>query len=194
VRLNLGCGEDVRPGYTNVDLRPTHPDVKIVDLSAFPWPFEDGSAEEILMLDFLEHFPYRETERILIECHRVLRAGGALVIQVPDAEHLALALAQTDEYLCNRCGNGIVGREHDLWDAHCSKCGQDVDDISEAAMRRLYGGQDYPGNWHHTAFTKTSLSLKAFRNGFSNPMWEEEEHQFKNWNFKGRFVKMEDIW
>ena len=204
MKLNLGCGDDIRLGYVNVDFRKTHPSVVEVDLSKFPWPFADDSVDEILMLDFLEHFPYRVTDQILLECYRIMRdhrplegivmpPSTGLVIQVPDGKHLAMALGQVGEYLCNRCGGKIVGQEHKDWDAHCGKCGQDLDDIFDAAMRRLYGGQDYPGNWHQTCFTKDSLGDIARKHGFGWSHYEEEEHQWKNWNFKMVFFKG-DIW
>lgn len=188
MKLNLGCGNDIRDGYTNVDMRETHPSVMVADLSQLPWPFEDDSAEEILMLDFLEHFPYAQTKRILLECYRVLRSDGTVVIQVPDGEHLMRAFCMSGNYLCNRCG-GSMGSNP----LPCMQCEQGTDEIAEAAMRRLYGGQDYPGNFHFTAFTKHSLQMKAADVGLELVGYEENEHQYKNWNFKARF-KRGDIW
>lgn len=193
MRLNLGCGNDIKEGYTNVDCRQTHQSVIVVDLSVLPWPFEDQSADEILMLDFLEHFPYAQTKQILMECYRVLRSDGELVIQVPDGVVLSQALAQRGEYPCNNCGTKMYGLEHDRWVEKCPKCGQDDDDISEAAMKRIFGGQDYPGNFHMTCFTPDSLSLKARSCGLYWNRYEEEHHQHLNWNFKSVFRKG-DIW
>lgn len=184
MRLNLGCGNDIRDGYVNVDFRQTHPTVMVVDLSKIPWPFPDQSADEILMLDFLEHFPYTQTPRILLECYRVLKTDGDLIIQVPDGGHLANALSLQGEYLCNRCGTKM----NDSYRS-CSECGQSATEIAEAAMRRLYGGQDFPGNFHFTCFTQSSLMHKAAAAGLQ---WDEElepEHQYANWNFKIRFKR-----
>lgn len=191
MRLNLGCGDDIREGYTNVDFRKTHSIVEVVDLSKFPWPFRDGTADEILMLDFLEHFPYRDTRKILLECYRVLSLAGTVVIQVPDGRHLTHALGQVGEYLCNRCGYRIDD-ERSL-SGKCDQCGQTLAEISEAAMMRLYGGQDYPGNFHQTCFTEVSLVQKAGQTGLILVDFEEIDHQYKNWNFKARFRKG-DIW
>lgn len=52
MKLNLGCGDKKYDGYVNVDLHGS-PDVTC-DLSVFPWPFEDASAEEP---DILGTFP-----------------------------------------------------------------------------------------------------------------------------------------
>lgn len=201
MKLNLGCGSDIRPGYVNVDFRSLPGVNLVVDLSVVPWPFAFESVDEILMLDFLEHFPYSLTEALLMQCFGVLRPRGELVIQVPDVQHLARALSQEGEYLCNRCGEKMwediqspAGDVHVSNLPRCPRCGQSADSISEAAMRRMFGGQDFPGNFHQTAFTKRSLELKAHRCGFTEvPRYEEEAHQWANWNFKTRFVKG-DVW
>lgn len=194
MRLNLGCGNDIRDGYTNVDFRKTHPDVLEVDLSKFPWPFEDSSVDEILMLDFLEHFPYRDTQRIILEVYRVLTPNGQVVIQVPDARHLMHALVQEGDYLCNNCGTKMHGLDSPDYIAKCQGCGQRDDDVSAAAMRRLYGGQDFPGNFHYTCFTENSLDQLLYGNGFSVAQREEAEHQYRNWNMKRRYSKGEMSW
>ena len=191
MRLNLGCGLDIKQGYVNVDFRKL-PGVDVVaDLSA-NWPFKDGCAEEILLLDFLEHFPYRQTSFILMECHRVLADGGTVVIQVPDGEHLTRALGMIGEYLCNRCGGTMGGGEFSAI-RPCQKCGQTAEEIADAAMRRLYGGQDYVGNYHQTCFTREMLKRRARDCGLEFVGYEEKDHQYANWNFKARF-KRGDIW
>lgn len=195
MRLNLGCGNDIREGYVNVDFRQIDPRVVIVDLSKFPWPFEDQSADEILMLDLLEHFPYAQTKLILLECYRVLRSDGTVVIQVPDMEILASVFVgdTTTQYLpfqCNRCGCWLNTATQD---GSCQGCGQTLSDIREAAMMRLFGGQNYPGNWHHTCFTKQMLTEKAASVGLELLSDEDQEQQAPNWNFKMRFRKG-DIW
>lgn len=186
MKLNLGCGDDIREGYLNVDFRKTHTSVWIADLSRFPWPFKDGEAEEILMLDFLEHFSYRKTSQILLECNRILLPEGELVIQVPDAPQLGRAISMTGEYFCNRCGGTMGG---DPPKEQCESCGQSALDIADDAICRLFGGQDCQGNWHQAAFTPELLEFRCGHAGFVLVGYEEREHQEKNWNFKARFAK-----
>ncbi len=193
LRYNLGCGDDIRPYYCNVDFRKTGPSVLEYDLSKFPWTFaEDESADEVMMLDFLEHFPYRDTKRILMECYRILKPGGELVIQVPDAEILSKVMLE-HHFQCNRCGTWINDMTCVPKDTECRKCNQQISNMKEAAMMRLFGGQDYPGNTHYTCFTRVMLALKAGDCGFQGMTLEEEEHQAANWNFKARFFKG-DVW
>ena len=90
MRLNLGCGLDVRDGYINIDVRKVHPKILVLDLEKeLLRPFPDGSAEEIIAKDFVEHLSWRVVEDFLRDCYRVLKRGGRMYIQVPDLEAIA---------------------------------------------------------------------------------------------------------
>jgi len=90
VKLNLGCGLDVRDGYINIDVRKVHPKILVLDLEKeLLRPFPDSSAEEIIAKDFIEHLSWRVVEDFLRDCYRVLKRGGRMYIQVPDLEAIA---------------------------------------------------------------------------------------------------------
>lgn len=79
-RLNLGCGTDIRPGWVNLDIANL-PGVDVVhDINTLPLPFEEGSFDEILCNDILEHV---DLPPVLKDCHRILAAGGRMRIEVP---------------------------------------------------------------------------------------------------------------
>lgn len=86
VRLNLGCGDKILPGYVNVDVvasrRGQTPDVlcDLKDLSVF----ESNSADEILAVHVVEHFWRWEIEDTLREWVRVLKPGGQMVLECPN--------------------------------------------------------------------------------------------------------------
>jgi SAM-dependent methyltransferase len=86
MKLNLGCGADIRPGYVNVDgnyavTDKTPPGVVLHDLNQFPWPFPDNTADEILMWHVFEHLP--DTFKVMREIKRILKKGGRFYGQVP---------------------------------------------------------------------------------------------------------------
>lgn len=137
VKINLGCGLDKRPGYINVDIRKeVDPDL-VWDMERTPYPFPDESAEEILMKDSLEHVSWRKVEDVIRECHRILKRGGVLRIQVPDLVAIAKKVILLGSY--------------------------DWDQISYW----VYGGQDYPENTHKSGFTISTLKRLLERHGFA---------------------------
>jgi SAM-dependent methyltransferase len=121
--LNLACGDQAHPEWTNVELWPhsirydapllgwffrrldakrTHLDscgvpVRFADLrDGIPYPGE--SFDVVYHSNFLEHLDRAGAERLLRECRRVLRPGGLLRVVVPDLELQARAyLAALDE-------------------------------------------------------------------------------------------------
>lgn len=85
IKLNLGCGTKKMPGFVNVDKFPTFsPDV-VWDLETFPWPFEDNTAEEIVLHHTLEHLGQTPEIflRIMQELYRISAPDAQLLIAVP---------------------------------------------------------------------------------------------------------------
>lgn len=79
MKLNVGCGTDVLPGWVNVDRHPG-PGVTQADLGA-QWPWKTGTVSEVLASHVLEHVedPYH----FVSEAARVLRPGGVLRLFLP---------------------------------------------------------------------------------------------------------------
>ena len=46
MKLNLGCGKDIKTGYINLDI-VDYGGNEIHDITTFPYPFEDNTFEEI---------------------------------------------------------------------------------------------------------------------------------------------------
>lgn len=86
VKLNLGCGDKILPGFVNVDVVESRagmrPDV-ICDLHQLT-PFADDSADEIMAIHVVEHFWRWEVVDVLKEWVRVLKPGGRLILECPN--------------------------------------------------------------------------------------------------------------
>ena len=86
VRLNLGCGDKILPGYVNVDAAPGRggktPDVvcDLRDLAVFP----TAVADEVMAIHVVEHFWRWEIATVLKEWTRLLKPGGRMVVECPN--------------------------------------------------------------------------------------------------------------
>lgn len=85
-KLNIGCGEDIREGWCNVDIRKTHPSVITAEADALP--FRDASFSEVLANDILEHFTIRELPAVLEEWGRVMKPGADIRIRTPNLDNV----------------------------------------------------------------------------------------------------------
>ena len=134
MRLNLCCGDDVRDGYINIDVRKTKPNVLVLDLEKdLLRPFPDKSVDEILAYDCIEHISWRRIEDLLRDIHRVLKCDGRLYLRVPDLEAIAKKVILDPGFKYNELRG---------W---------------KAISFWVYGGQDYPENTHKAGFTIPTL-------------------------------------
>jgi hypothetical protein len=122
LRLHLGCGETLLPGYVNIDypqgehnvMRVT-PDLEI-DLMDLTYPAE--TVDEIRLHHVFEHFNRVVALGMLIRWHGWLKRGGKLVIETPD--FLASAAAAIREEGANRMSliRHIEGDQAASWAYH----------------------------------------------------------------------------
>lgn len=85
LKLNLGCGHDKRTGFINVDSQAACQPDQVVDLERFPWPWADGSVDEIVMSHVLEHLGADTGTYlgIIKELYRVCAPDARVTITVP---------------------------------------------------------------------------------------------------------------
>nr|AER23948.1 hypothetical protein var071 [Variovorax sp. HH01] len=82
MKLNIGCGGRRIEGYTGIDAvdRPAADIIARADSI----PLEDGSVEEIMAIHLWEHFYRWECDAVIAEWSRLLKPGGALVLEMPN--------------------------------------------------------------------------------------------------------------
>ena len=144
VKLNLCCGEDIREGCINIDIRKTRPNVLVLDLEKeLLHIFPDSSIEEVIAKDCIEHISWRRVEDLLRDIYRVLKCNGRAYIQVPDLEAISKKIILNPDF----CSGDLCG-----W---------------KAISYWVYGGQDYPENTHKSGFTIPTLKKLLEQVGFS---------------------------
>lgn len=101
LKLNLGCGPNIRQGWVNIDLGSR--DALHLDLRE-PLPFPSNAASIIYSEHVFEHLAYPDESRgLLRESFRVLRPGGIFSVGVPDGEYVLRSYVSRDEEYFKKC-------------------------------------------------------------------------------------------
>lgn len=80
MKLNLGCGKDIKKGWINLDCNKGEGIDVVQDLNKLPLPFEKNMFDFILCQDVLEHVEFIP---LINEIYRILKAKAVLKIRVP---------------------------------------------------------------------------------------------------------------
>ena len=157
VRLHIGCGEHLLPGWINID-RVARVSGVITDIDVTTLPYPDGSVEEILAEHVFEHFSFSEEGLVWLEVVRVLRPGGRLTMEVPDFEWVCERfLAARDEWR-----DFYIAGHPD----HYAGCGRALDQRWGILQTMFFGNQNGVGQFHRTAYTESKLRALARHLGF----------------------------
>lgn len=80
MKLNIGCGNDLKEGYINLDIVDYGGNV-IHDINTFPYPFEANTFDEIFASHVLEHLD--NFHKTITELYRILKPNGRLIVYAP---------------------------------------------------------------------------------------------------------------
>jgi len=137
-RLNLGCGNDYREGYINVDMHTSHRVDLVSDVASLP-TIADFSCSEVLAQDVLEHIQRLRAGTALREWNRVLAPGGCLILRVPSLIHLLDLMKDPSRQTAA---------------------------AQRLLVQCLYGTQGYEGDCHFNGFTEITLRDELAEAGF----------------------------
>lgn len=94
LKLNLGCGGVLLPGYLNIDLQKPNRSRSGIPVDDFEFQIgdvtnlsfiSDGMCEEIRAKDILDHIGYKDLEKVVNEWVKILKPSGfLLLLDVPD--------------------------------------------------------------------------------------------------------------
>jgi len=107
-RLNAGCGQDILPGYVNMDQLKMK-GVDVVGSLDKRLPFKDNTFDEIRCISVLEHV--KDVSVTMKEFYRILKKGGKLVLNIPhftstnipsDPTHLRGFSYHTMDFYCGK--------------------------------------------------------------------------------------------
>ena len=96
MKLNLGCGEDIRLNYINIDLEPKSKDVirgDFKNLTALGGMIADNSVDELQAINIIQYIRPTELESTLKIWHDKLKSGGQIYIESVDSAQLGIAMS-----------------------------------------------------------------------------------------------------
>jgi predicted SAM-dependent methyltransferase len=87
IKLHLGCGKNMLPGWINTDFPPKKENVLELDATK-KFPFEDNSIDYVFSEHMIEHISFEDGFFMLSECARILKPGGKIRCSTPDLRFL----------------------------------------------------------------------------------------------------------
>jgi len=81
-KLQIGAGENNKPGWLNTDIEPVRDQAFLDATDRFPMP--DGSIHYIYHEHLIEHISYQQGLAMLKESYRVLAPGGKMRVATPN--------------------------------------------------------------------------------------------------------------
>ena len=122
MKLNVGCGKDIRRGFINIDIVNIPGVDGVCDIND-TLPFSNNSFDYIVCHDILEHV---YLGKVLKELYRVLEDNGIIEIRVPhftssnnfiDPTHIKMFSFRTFDFFVNNKNN----RRDYYYDFHFQK-------------------------------------------------------------------------
>jgi hypothetical protein len=127
MKLNIGSGGDLRPGWLNVDVRPVSAECDgflCCDLAELHLKIPDSSVDEIALRNVLEYLPWREADAVLVMLAGKLRPDGCLYLRVPDIDAM-LSTHPTDSYSADELDRRLLGDQVHEYDVRRSLWSRD---------------------------------------------------------------------
>jgi hypothetical protein len=106
LKVNLGCGKNIKPGWINVDSWKRADIDLVCDLSK-DFPFQEGTCSFIYSEHFIEHLDWLDGYELLGNCYSALAESGTLRIVFPDFKKLFQAYIEGNESFLNRYSDGL---------------------------------------------------------------------------------------
>lgn len=108
--LDVGCGILKHPGAIGVDRNPASRADVLCDLDRFPYPFPDGSFDEVRAVHVIEHVA--DVIRTMEEFHRLLRPGGRVFLVTPHYTDMSSFCDPTHRWHLNSFSFRYFGEDH----------------------------------------------------------------------------------
>lgn len=75
-----------------MDADPANHPTHVAAIPPLPYAVTFTLWDTIMMIHFIEHIPLWKARELLADCHRLLKAGGVLILEQPDITYCAKVL------------------------------------------------------------------------------------------------------
>lgn len=164
MKLNVGCGNRRIPGYTGVDIVAR--EAADIVAPAYDIPLPDGSVDEIFACHVWEHFRLWECDDVIKEWRRLLKPGGALILELPNiikcCQNLLSGRMRGGKHPHQLSYHGIFGdpRGKDPWMGHA--WGWSPETLTEFLQVNGFGSIiETPTQWHPAGRNHRDMRIEA---------------------------------
>lgn len=81
LKIDIGCGSNIRPGYLGMDISSTVGPAFVHDWEDYPWPFDDNSVDALNANHVMEHT--KDLIKFINECYRIMKPFTAMDTVTP---------------------------------------------------------------------------------------------------------------
>jgi predicted SAM-dependent methyltransferase len=170
LRLNLGCGRNVKTGWVNVDFAERENKLDIVcDLSK-EFPFDDSSCSYIYSEHLIEHLEWLDGRTLIEKCFKSLQEGGMFRIVFPDFEKIFKAYINKDDGFLNNMSRGLDDEDYGYY----KRVYYDSEQI------RKERAHNPPPDWHlsHNEEDRKKVALRIRQHKYLIDIVDWAVHQF----------------
>jgi len=114
IKLNLGCGEDIKQGFVNVDILE-HPKIKKANLNNKKLPFKENYADYIFISHLIEYLD--DPWNFMEEVHRISK-NDTIIDLIADHYSFGLSYAELRH---KRPGFSYFTFGTDIWNSDLNK-------------------------------------------------------------------------
>jgi SAM-dependent methyltransferase len=158
MKLHIGCGNNIKEGYVNVDKYVKNVSIKNWDI--FNLPIDENSVDEVLAEHLAEHLTFQEEKEFFLEMYRVLKMGGKLILEVPDIEWVLRTFLEAKDDFKDFYQVGAVD--------HYFGNGLQLDNRWSLLATAIWGNQNGEGQFHKNGYTVDKLKAIAHILKFRN--------------------------
>ncbi len=158
MKLHIGCGQNIKKEYINIDAFVKGDNIYNYDILNLP--YKDNTIDEILAEHLIEHIKFKDEEQFWKETYRILKKGGKLICEVPDLEWLCKVFVENTDYFKEFYRIG----EKD----HYFGNGRSVEHRWSILTTHIFGNQNGEGQFHYNGFTKQKLERICELIGFNS--------------------------